>query len=1561
MGAEYFSLASGEFKQDWSNTGLITVNDDWSGVQSIVGFLGDYTSASPTGVNPGTLTAAAMTSVDVIANQTSPNSNTSGGVAEFELANPTIALQGSGTADAPNLVIHLDATGRENITISYNLRDLDGSGDNAVQQVALQYRTSPDGPWIDVPAGYVADATSGPNLATQVTAVTAVLPAGANNAATLQVRIITTNAAGNDEWVGIDDIVVASAPLTPGTPGDLSIFDASVTEGNSGTAAISFTVTREGGSSGAISASYTIGFPGSANAADLAAGTALTGTVSFADGETSKTITVQVAGDTAFEPNETFTVTLSGPTGGAGLIDAQATGTILNDDAAPTFGSAFINEIHYDNSGADAGEAIEIAAPAGTSLAGWSLVFYNGTDGRSYATVALSGTVPNQDDGYGTLSFAGPTGGIQNGAPDGVALVNAAGQVIQFLSYEGSFTAANGPAAGMVSTDIGVAEEPAPGAGLSLQLVGSGSSYGDFTWVSAADDNFGAVNGGQNFIGDNANGQVSVRDASVVEGDAGVQQLVFTVRRAGGSAGSGTVDYTINLDGTANAADIAAGTRLSGTISFAPGESSRTIVIDVVGDTVGEGNETLNVRLSNPTGAIEIVDGDAVGRIVNDDPIALAIHQIQGESHSSAYVGQRVITQGIVTAVDTNGFYLQDATGDGNARTSDAVFVLTGTAPTVSVGDAIELRGTVAEFRPGNDPNNLTVTQISAEAITTRSTGNALPAAVLIGAGGVLPPSDIIDDDGFATYDPESDGIDFYESLEGMRVTIEAPLVVSQSSDFGETFVVASGGIGATGVNARGGITISDGDFNPERIQIDNDSGLFAGYMPNHTQGDRLGNVTGVVSYSFESYEVLVTEAVTVTSDVTLGREVTTLDGDVDHLSFATYNLENLDPTDSVQKFDLLARDIVYNLSAPDIIAVQEIQDSNGLGGTDPLSGAYTAQLLIDAIAANGGPRYIYVEIAPATANSTGGEPGGNIRNGFFYNPDRVSLVEGGLALISGPAFNGSRQPLVGTFSFNGQEVTVINVHFTSRGGSDPLFGATQPPANAGEDKREAQGDAVRDYVDGLLATDPAANIIVAGDFNGFYFEDALESLEADGVLTNLHRTIAEAERYSYLFDGNLQALDNVFVSRGLLSGAKYDPVHINAEQTSTAFRGTDHDPQVATFFIPEPNDTPTDLVIDDADVGENAPAGTVVGTISASDADGDVLEYSLVNDAGGLFVIDEATGVLTTTGSFDHEALSGYTIVARATDGDGASTERTLTIAVTNLNEAPVAVADGVAVSEDATSDNLWNVLLGNDRDPDAGTTLSISAVDGSGTLGSLIFDPATQTLRYVADNDRFDALAPGETVVDRFTYTVTDAGGLTSTATVEVTVTGIADGVRRDGGNGNDALLGTGGEDVLSGGNGNDSLRGLDGHDELSGGNGEDLLFGGMGNDSLFGGNGNDDLFGGAGNDLLSGGNGNDRIVGGAGDDLLTGGNGSDSFVFGRNGGRDQIADFRTSQDRIVLEGGLEVAGSQVGDANGDGILDLSVVFSDGGSVTLFGVSDFAAVQFVRSNDPFVAENLF
>ncbi len=159
----------------------------------------------------------------------------------------------------------------------------------------------------------------------------------------------------------------------------------------------------------------------------------------------------------------------------------------------------FINELHYDNVGTDLGERVEVAGPAGSDLSGWSIVLYNGSGGASYATLPLGGNIPDQCDGFGTVVVDAP--GIQNGSPDGLALVDAAQQVVQFLSYEGVFVATNGPANGMTSVDIGVSQPSNTPIGLSLGLTGTGTVYADFAWQEPSADSFGACNPGQTFVG----------------------------------------------------------------------------------------------------------------------------------------------------------------------------------------------------------------------------------------------------------------------------------------------------------------------------------------------------------------------------------------------------------------------------------------------------------------------------------------------------------------------------------------------------------------------------------------------------------------------------------------------------------------------------------------------------------------------------------------------------------------------------------------------------------------------------------------------------------------------------------------------------------------------------------------------------------------------------------------------------------------------------------------------------------------------------------------------------
>jgi hypothetical protein len=210
------------FTESWSDVNSISVDDDWSAVPGITGYRGDGLGNGP-GADPRTIAAdGASTPVDVIANRTNPAALLVGGVAEFELHDSVVALQPTSTADAPHLVLRVDTTGLGSITVAYNLRDVDASIDNAAQPVALQYRVGGRGAYANVRGSFVADATSGPRLATLVTPVRAVLPPAAADKPLVEVRIITADARYSDEWVGIDDISINAVPVDR-TPPSLSV------------------------------------------------------------------------------------------------------------------------------------------------------------------------------------------------------------------------------------------------------------------------------------------------------------------------------------------------------------------------------------------------------------------------------------------------------------------------------------------------------------------------------------------------------------------------------------------------------------------------------------------------------------------------------------------------------------------------------------------------------------------------------------------------------------------------------------------------------------------------------------------------------------------------------------------------------------------------------------------------------------------------------------------------------------------------------------------------------------------------------------------------------------------------------------------------------------------------------------------------------------------------------------------------------------------------------------------------------------------------------------------
>ena len=787
-------------------------------------------------------------------------------------------------------MLTLDTTGQTGVTVAYLLRDVDGSADNAVQPVALQYRVGTSGSYTNLPEGFVADATSGPGQATQVTPVSVQLPAAADGQSTVQVRVITADAVGSDEWVGVDDISAAAGPPP---------------------------------------------------------------------------------------------------------------------DVAP-----FVTDTSPDDGGAD---------------------------------VAQNANVE--------ITFSEPVS-----------------------------------------------------VGAATFAISCGTSGAHAFALSGAD-----------------------------------------------------AAYTLNPD-----------------TDFAADETC-TVTVDDEGVSDTDTNDPPD-RMA----------GDHVFSFSTVAP-SFRIYEIQGAGHTSPLAARRVsAVPGVITAKSSNGLFVQDAAGDGNTSTSDAIFVFTGSTSPLAVGTAVLVSGTVSEFRPGGaSTGNLTTTEIANPVVTPDGPGSAI-APTIVGPGGRTPPTTVIDNDSGgnvetgSVFDPAQDGIDFYESLEGMLVRVRNAVAVGPTNDFGEIPVLAENGSGVGLRTPRGGIVIRPTDFNPERIILDD----VIADTPDVNVRDRFpGAIDAVVDYNFGNFKFLVTSTPVVASGG-LKREIAD-DPSQGHLTVATFNVENLDPADRPPKWAELADLIVDHLQSPDIIAVEEVQDNNGPADDAVTDATETWQTLVDTIDAVGGPPYAFRQINPVD-DQDGGEPGGNIRVGFLFRTDRekLSFVDRPGAgpttpnqVVSGPkgpelryspgridpanaAFTNSRKPLAAEFLFNGRRVIVVANHFNSKGGDDPLFGRFQPPVQVSQAQRNAQADVVGDFVEQILAIDRKANVVVAGDLNDFQFASPLARLKAAG-LRALIETLPERERYTYVFDGNSQALDHVLISDALDDHAyDFEVVHVNSEFHDQA---SDHEPQIAT------------------------------------------------------------------------------------------------------------------------------------------------------------------------------------------------------------------------------------------------------------------------------------------------------------------------------------------------------------------------------------------------------------
>ncbi|WP_432032006.1 endonuclease/exonuclease/phosphatase family protein [Streptomyces antibioticus] len=627
--------------------------------------------------------------------------------------------------------------------------------------------------------------------------------------------------------------------------------------------------------------------------------------------------------------------------------------------------------------------------------------------------------------------------------------------------------------------------------------------------------------------------------------------------------------------GASNTASVARGSGLSDTDDNAGDFGAQApSPVNSAGETPGSG------------------DGDGDGDGDGGDPSTpgtVRVHDIQGTTRLSPLDGRTVTrVPGVVTGVRTSGskgYWIQDPEADADPRTSEGVFVYTGSAdPAVTVGDSVLVSGKVSEYYPSSTSQS--VTEITTPTVTVLSGGNPLPAPVTLDPASVpnayAPTADGGSIDALAL-EPAVYAQDFYESAEGMRVTFADARVVGATTAYDELWVTVKPD---ESPSARGGTLYSSYDQpNTGRLKVM--SLDTAAAFPAANVGDVLsGTTTGPLDYStYGGYNVQATQLGT-RVDKKLKREVTRR-AKGGELAVATYNVENLDALDEQGKFDRLAEGVAVNLSSPDIVALEEIQDDNGAVNDGTVTSEATLKRFTDAIRAAGGPRYQWRYIAPAN-NQDGGEPGGNIRQVFLFNPKRVSFTDRpggdattatgvvktrkGARLTASPgridpansAWGSSRKPLVGEFVFHGETVFVIANHFASKGGDQPLHGRYQPPARSSETQRQAQAVAVNTFVKSLLAADKKAKAVVLGDLNDFEFSPTVAALTAGKVLKPLISTLPAAQRYTYVYDGNAQTLDHILTSPAV-TRFDYDVVHINAEFADQA---SDHDPQIVRIDV---------------------------------------------------------------------------------------------------------------------------------------------------------------------------------------------------------------------------------------------------------------------------------------------------------------------------------------------------------------------------------------------------------
>ena len=568
------------------------------------------------------------------------------------------------------------------------------------------------------------------------------------------------------------------------------------------------------------------------------------------------------------------------------------------------------------------------------------------------------------------------------------------------------------------------------------------------------------------------------------------------------------------------------------------------------------------------------------------------IGEVQGESHESPLVGKEVVINNVVvTKTDKTGFYVQDKVSDNNPRTSDAVYVAS--AEKVESGDLLKVQGTVKEgymeeysVRPGQTfkkpAGSLTVTQII-NATITKLGKTDLPKALNISE---KMPKDIVDNTP-TKYNPETEALDYWESLEGMRVEVTKPKVTGPQYK-GDIYVLP-GDYKGQKLNNIGGVNLRPGVQNTEVLPITVGNSFVAKAKDYFNE-----NISGVVTYKNKTYKIDPSSVPTL-QDGGLKREVSKIYPAEDKLTIASYNIENFSANNNghdetpEEKVDKIANSFIKEVHSPDIITLIEVQDNNGGVNDGTVDGVKSGEKLAQRIKSLGGPDYKYTEIAPVDGKD-GGKPGANIRVAYLYNPKRVTLIgkekggsEEAARFVNGhleknPAridpksvhFEKVRKSLAAEFEFKGERIVVIANHLKSKLGDDAIYGSNQPSVENTKAKRIEEAKILNAFIKEGLRQNPNLKFVLTGDFNDFEFSDSVKTIVGN-ELVNLMAEHEQGDRYSYFYRGSNQSLDNVLISKNIKDKVVFSPVHINASFMEEHGRASDHDPVVVQIDFSKP------------------------------------------------------------------------------------------------------------------------------------------------------------------------------------------------------------------------------------------------------------------------------------------------------------------------------------------------------------------------------------------------------